>query len=141
MDEMFQPFLKVDRFEDDLALDRIRNQRAGHQVRQVVRVVDGDEILDQVFQRRQPKLACLRIEQLPELFQDMNREIETPFQPFGHQFEDFRRERIDRNTVAADGFERLDSMDTIRPVPDGLDEFDAGDALKDQVGRSVTIAH
>ena len=133
---MLKAEFQVDRFENDLALGGGGKQGAGDEVGQLVRVLELGEIFDDVIEGGAGGrgFAALGIH-FQQLVQDGGGE--AFFEPFGDEVENLFGESIDDDGVLAAGLEEAKAFEAERTLADGLGEFDAGEALEDDVGGAI----
>lgn len=141
VNQIFEACFKIDRFKNGLAFWRLGQQRAGDQIGQLIRASNADEMLYQFLERTQAKLSEVRIDQLAELFEGVDREFEALVEALGDQFEHLGGERIDGDAITAGAFHRLDSLDAIRFVLDRLAELNSSQALENEMRAAVVVGH
>src|SRR5581483_4737842 len=128
MNQSPQAHFDVHRLQDRLSLRRPRQHSARDQVRRLLRIGYGIQVVEDLFWRkrrwRRTGFGLTR-------GHDWEWKRQPKLDSLLEQFAKFGNERVDFNVITRRRLQRLDPLDSIWFIPDRFFQFDSGQPLED----------
>jgi len=135
MNEPFEAGFEVDGFQNGLAVSRSGKHGAGNQIHDLFGIGELIEIAEHILGgdagRRFDRLA---------FGNERKGQKQTHGEALGQKLTDFGEQTVHDSAVAGRRFQRADALDTVGPVADWFLEFDASQALQDEMRTAVLMS-